>query len=84
MNGSVGQVVRFSTPQEASHNSTDIGTEDGAKGNKAEALKEIERYGDAIWPVVRFTNGRELLCVPADFTVNNATGEMEARRRQVG
>lgn len=83
VNGSVGQVIRFSTLQEASHNSTDIGTEDGAKGNKAEALKEIERYSDARWPVVRFTNGRELVCVPADFTVNNAMGEMEARRRQV-
>ncbi|KAL4068373.1 ATP-dependent DNA helicase PIF1 [Scleroderma yunnanense] len=80
VNGSVGQVVGFSTPQEASRNSTDIGTEEGMKGNKAEAMT---RYSDAKWPVVRFTNGRELLCVPADFTVNNAIGEMEARRRQV-
>ncbi|KAG1716791.1 hypothetical protein ID866_389 [Astraeus odoratus] len=83
VNGSVGQVVRFSTPQEASRNKTEVGTEEGAKGNKAEALQEVERYSDARWPVVRFTNGRELLCVPADFTVHNANGEMEARRRQV-
>ena len=67
-----------------SHSSTDIGTEEGAKGNKVEALKEVERFSDSWWPVVRFTNGRELLCVPADFTVDNAAGEMEARRRQVG
>ena len=38
MNSSVSQVVRFSTPQEALHNSTDIGTEGGVKDNKAEAF----------------------------------------------
>lgn len=33
--------------------------------------------------MVRFTNGREMLCVPAEFTVNNALGGMEASRVQV-
>jgi hypothetical protein len=34
-------------------------------------------------PVVRFANGTTLLCVPQEFTVNNASGGMEARRHQV-
>lgn len=36
-----------------------------------------------VWPVVHFTNGRELLCIPLDFTVNNSLGMMEAQRDQV-
>ncbi|KAF8640863.1 hypothetical protein AX17_000511 [Amanita inopinata Kibby_2008] len=36
-----------------------------------------------LWPVVKFTNGRELTCHPRDFTVENASGEMEACRCQV-
>lgn len=83
VNGSVGQVIGFRTPQEASQSLTDIGTEEGLKGNKAEALRAVTRYNDAKWPVVRFTNGRELLCVPTEFTVNNANGEIEASRWQV-
>ncbi|KAI6136943.1 P-loop containing nucleoside triphosphate hydrolase protein [Pisolithus sp. B1] len=83
VNGSVGQVIGFRTPQEASQSLTDIGTEESLKGNKAEALRAVTRCNDAKWPVVRFTNGRELLCVPAEFTVNNAYGEMEASRWQV-
>jgi len=35
------------------------------------------------WPVVHFTNGRELLCIPVDFTVDNSLGFMEAQRDQV-
>ncbi|KAI6032057.1 hypothetical protein BKA83DRAFT_94608, partial [Pisolithus microcarpus] len=83
VNGSVGQVIGFRTAQEASQSLTDIGTEEGLKGNKAEALRAVTRYNDAKWPVVRFTNGRELLCVPTEFTVNNANGEIEASRWQV-
>lgn len=83
VNGSVGQVIGFCTPQEASQSPIDIGTEEGLKGNKAEALRDVTRYTDAKWPVVRFTNGRELLCVPAEFTVSNAYGEVEATRWQI-
>lgn len=33
--------------------------------------------------MVRFINGRELLCIPQEFTVDNAYGGMEAQREQV-
>lgn len=83
VNGSVGQIIGFSTPLEAKRDNTDIGTEDGVNENNIEVLREIEEYKDVKWPVVQFTNKRVLLCVPADFTVNNPNGEVEARRRQV-
>ena len=37
----------------------------------------------ATWPVVMFTNGMKMTIAPEDFTVNNAMGEVEARRSQV-
>lgn len=36
-----------------------------------------------VWPVVRFTNGRKVLCIPFEFTVVNASGGVEAKRDQV-
>ncbi|KAJ7630592.1 hypothetical protein FB45DRAFT_539291 [Roridomyces roridus] len=38
---------------------------------------------DKLWPLVRFSNGNEVLVTPEEFTVNNADGGMEARRDQV-
>ncbi len=38
---------------------------------------------DVTWPVVMFTNGMKMTIAPEDFTVNNAMGEVEARRSQV-
>ena len=83
VNGSVGQVVKFCTSQEAMRNKMEIGTEEGLRGSERDAKQAAARYDGSLWPVVRFTNGREILCVPTDFTVDNAYGEMEARRRQV-
>ena len=60
----------------------------------AEALKDGTRIvttgdrnnpsGDEAWPVVRFIGGRETMCIPEEFTVDNADGTTEARRDQVG
>lgn len=36
-----------------------------------------------LWPLVRFENGREMLCPPLDFTVEGFMGNVEARRTQV-
>lgn len=36
-----------------------------------------------VWPVVRFSNGRELMCMPDSFTAENVRGEVEATRNQV-
>jgi ATP-dependent DNA helicase PIF1 len=35
------------------------------------------------WPMVRFTNGRELLCAPVAFSVEGFRGNIEAHRLQV-
>ena len=35
------------------------------------------------WPLVRFTDGRLLLCTPVEFTVVGIKGNLEARRQQV-
>ncbi|OJA18310.1 hypothetical protein AZE42_09348 [Rhizopogon vesiculosus] len=83
VNGSVGQVVRFSTSQEAMQSATQIATEEGLKGGLSTGSEIPANYDNSQWPVVRFTCGRELLCIPTDFTVNNADGGVEARRRQI-
>lgn len=36
-----------------------------------------------VWPVVRFTNSRRVLCIPFEFTVESANGTVEAKREQV-
>lgn len=35
------------------------------------------------WPLVRFTNGHELLCAPLEFSVEGFMGNLEASRLQV-
>ncbi|RDB29689.1 ATP-dependent DNA helicase PIF1 [Hypsizygus marmoreus] len=78
VNGSVGQVVRFSTAKEALNEHMHIaGIEKNEKGEKSVPSS------DWAWPVVRFISGRETMCIPQEFTVNNASGQMEARRDQV-
>jgi len=77
VNGSVGQIVRFRTSAEALKEHTEIAKLEGNTGpNPLPA-------GDWAWPVVRFISGREMMCTPHDFTVNNADGGMEARREQL-
>ncbi|KAG1825552.1 PIF1-like helicase-domain-containing protein [Suillus subaureus] len=83
VNGSVGQVVRFSTSEEAMQTATPIATEEGLKGGLSTKSELPANYDNSQWPVVRFTCGKEMLCVPTDFTVDNADGGIEARRRQV-
>lgn len=80
VNGSVGQVIDFSSSKDAIKNNTEVMNVQSA-GEKLLADRGLPDNG--IWPVVRFTNGRTLLCVAADFTVNSANGEMEALRQQV-
>ena len=85
VNGSVGQVIGFSTSQEAQTNLTDIAEVDESKtivhGSPTAQNPVIKN--DRVWPVVRFTNGKTVLIVPAKFTVNNADGHLEASREQV-
>lgn len=74
VNGSVGQVVKFSTASDAAKEHTDVAGADKEKRSPP---------SDWAWPLVRFIGGREMLITPQEFTVNNADGEMEARRDQV-
>jgi hypothetical protein len=62
---------------------TQLATEEGLKGGLSTGSEIPANYDNSQWPVVRFTCGRELLCIPTEFTVNNADGGIEARRRQV-
>lgn len=84
VNGSVGSIVGFSTSADAMKLGTQIGrmnpeqTTPVANDPKILGLPE-----GRVWPMVRFTNGRTILCIPHEFTVNNSYGGMEARRDQV-
>jgi len=79
VNGSVGQVLGFSTAADAVKQHVEIAKVDG---NPAQAASP-RGARNQLWPLVRFTNGAELLMTPQEFTINNADGEMEAQRDQV-
>lgn len=67
----------MSSSKDALKNRTEIATtDDKARGNGAQNIPE------GIWPIVSFTNGRTMMVVPAEFTVNNANGDIEAYRTQ--
>ncbi|KZT22127.1 hypothetical protein NEOLEDRAFT_1072193, partial [Neolentinus lepideus HHB14362 ss-1] len=86
VNGSLGQVVDFVTSQEAMEKRMEIAqTEPEDNLNKRNKIpaKVMDLGTDRVWPVVKFTSGKTMLCVPAEFTVNNSIGGVEARRDQV-
>ncbi|KAI0274844.1 hypothetical protein BC834DRAFT_17333 [Gloeopeniophorella convolvens] len=78
VNGSLGKVIRFSTYKDAARRHTQT-LPNGANENE---ISTFVRQSPMFWPVVKFTNGVERLCVPEEFTVNNASGEVEASRHQ--
>lgn len=84
VNGSVGQVIDFSTSQDALTNRTEIAVVNESKmivhGNLMDQNPAIQN--DRVWPVVQFTNGKSVLVVPVKFTVNNADGKTEASRNR--
>lgn len=92
VNGSVGIVQSFMSSKAAIKAGISIARIDSGGSNHYQPAREldVEEGPDdpssqgRVWPVVRFTNGRELLCIPLDFTVNNSMGIMEAQRDQVG
>ena len=64
----------------------DDSDDEGSPGGDAVAkeIAEASKTAPLVeWPLVRFIGGIERLIVPADFTINNADGEMEARRVQL-
>ncbi|KAF7339973.1 ATP-dependent DNA helicase PIF1 [Mycena venus] len=80
VNGSLGQVIGFSTARDAISRHVEIANpENNSKNNQPPPGLESVR----LWPLVKFSHGEELLMVPQEFTINNADGDMEARRDQV-
>lgn len=93
VNGSLGQVVEFRSVRQALQEGYEIAkvdtTQPGEPQIKAPPEPELlvaseEMKNPAVWPVVHFTNGRTLLCIPVDFSSENARGDVEASRYQVG
>ncbi|KAI0047663.1 hypothetical protein FA95DRAFT_1204693 [Auriscalpium vulgare] len=81
VNGSTGKVLGFSSYAEATRDHTAIAN--AVTDGERKEVPEHVRKSACKWPLVRFTNGRELLCIPQEFTVNNGEGETEAARLQV-
>ncbi|KAJ2919333.1 hypothetical protein MD484_g1110, partial [Candolleomyces efflorescens] len=64
-------------------------SEPGSAGEEQKPLSHGQRESDPQfsieekWPLVRFTDGRLLLCTPVKFTVVGIKGNLEATRQQV-
>ncbi|KAB5588519.1 hypothetical protein CTheo_8037 [Ceratobasidium theobromae] len=85
MNGSIGRVLGFLTAKEAVEQGYPVAGAPVKLSDKgvAERVSVSPKYMNLEWPLVRFTNGGEFLMLPSDFVLENAVGEMRARRRQV-
>lgn len=85
VNGSVGSVVDFETQHEAlASEDIEIGEVERKDETDEERAARLEKLlAQQVWPVVRFTNGRRILCIPQEFTVENSNGDVEAKRDQV-
>ena len=86
VNGTVGHVIAFKTPIDARRDRLDIAGINMSTIDLPQGARDRESFDsvkERVWPLVRFENGRELLCIPQDFTVENGDGRMEARRVQV-
>ncbi|PBL00941.1 hypothetical protein ARMGADRAFT_402462 [Armillaria gallica] len=86
VNGSVGSVVDFETQHEAlTSEDTEIGEVERKDETDEERAARLEKLpAQQVWPVVRFANGRRILCIPQEFTVENSNGDVEAKRDQLG
>jgi ATP-dependent DNA helicase PIF1 len=92
VNGSVGKVMEFLTTHEALARGIAIATPAPPQGDgppdlpPALTLRPINNNifsPTERWPLVRFTNGRELLCSAVAFSVEGFMGNIEAHRYQV-
>jgi ATP-dependent DNA helicase PIF1 len=93
VNGSLGKVTEFLTTSEALKRNITIATLDKKGSKDTEGVDVHPRHliplqehvfrNDQFWPLVRFTNGMELLCAPVEFSVEGLVGNVEAHRLQV-
>ena len=80
VNGSTGVVIGFRSYADVADDPEAVV---GSGDDKPSAPHLAAMETDMEWPLVRFTNGRVMLCVPEEFTVENAAGTIEAKRTQV-
>lgn len=89
VNGSIGRVIGFMTTREANDKGVAIGKANGENTVGVPGPRVVPRVAEsmirsnAVWPVVKFQNTVEMLCVPMQFEVNDADGKVEAARGQV-
>lgn len=95
VNGSLGKLTEFLTTSEALKRNIAIATLDKISKTPDKEdpplpiqgplvpLHEKVFHRDQSWPLVRFTNGMELLCAPVEFSVEGLVGNVEAHRLQV-
>jgi len=88
VNGSVGRVVDFFTCEEAKnkhHIEVALSPRDREENPRTREVRIAEALwrNQTKWPVVEFPNGRKRLLPPHEFTIENATGSMQALRLQV-
>jgi hypothetical protein len=85
VNGSMGRVIGFETLDDAAEPSAHSDEYIDEQGSTSRLSQQQFSDGELqrIWPRVRFLNGQEKVCTPQEFTVNNPSGVMEARRLQV-
>ncbi|KAH9004250.1 hypothetical protein EDB86DRAFT_2155153 [Lactarius hatsudake] len=79
VNGSTGKVIGFFTGLEAARRGVDLACRETPEDESLNTVKQCPTR----WPLVKFTNDVELLCVPEKFTVDDALGNVEASRTQV-
>ncbi|KAF8973676.1 hypothetical protein BDZ97DRAFT_384741 [Flammula alnicola] len=97
VNGSLGKVVDFLSVSDAQARHVEIAEPPGRSKKSHHDLPGFTGLpqDDArpltghvftrhqVWPLVRFENGRVLLCVPVEFTIEGFLGNVEARRMQI-
>ena len=79
VNGTTGKVIGFLTRFEAARRRLRIAGRKEPEDPRLAAVQKCSR----LWPLVKFTNGSERPCVPEEFSVTGARGNVEASRTQV-
>ncbi|KIK99931.1 hypothetical protein PAXRUDRAFT_131036 [Paxillus rubicundulus Ve08.2h10] len=99
VNGSLGKVIEFITTHDAQKRHIEIAEMERRKEGQAPvtvnspdseenqpgltALDHCTFQKAQLWPLVKFTNNKCLLCSPVEFTLQGLKGNLEVRRLQV-
>ena len=80
----MGKVTAFKSVLEARDERIELSVPDNGQTKSKYYANGSESVSPArVWPLVRFTNGRNVLCAPVTFDVVNARGKQEATGEQV-